>query len=48
MHFTPLLSAGAGLLHTIVFCRALGPVRPQEVDLQLLDVTYVSNITALS
>lgn len=29
------------LLQTIVFCRALGPVRPQEVDLQLLDVTYV-------
>lgn len=32
---------GAGLLHTIVFCRALGPVRPQEVDLQLFDITYV-------
>lgn len=29
------------LLHTIVFCRALGPVRPQEVDLQLFDITYV-------
>lgn len=29
------------LLQTIVFCRALGPVRPEEVDLQLLDVTYV-------
>lgn len=29
------------LLQTIVFCRALGPIRPQEVDLQLLDVTYV-------
>mmetsp|Transcript_4206 Transcript_4206/g.12149 ORF Transcript_4206/g.12149 Transcript_4206/m.12149 type:complete len:214 (-) Transcript_4206:1524-2165(-) len=28
------------LLHTIVFSRALGPVRPQEVDLQLLDITY--------
>ena len=31
----------AGLLHTIIFNRALGPVRPREVDLQLFDLTYV-------
>lgn len=39
--------ARAGLLHTIVFCRALGPVRPQEVDLQLFDITYVRLATSL-
>ncbi len=39
--------ARAGLLHTIVFCRALGPVRPQEVDLQLFDITYVRLATFL-
>ena len=30
-----------GLLHTIIFNRALGPVKPQEVDSELFDVTYV-------
>lgn len=29
------------LLHTIVFHRALGLVRPQEVDSQLFDLTWV-------
>lgn len=28
------------LLHTIIFSRALGPVRPREVDLHLFDLTY--------
>lgn len=31
----------AGLLHTIIFNRALGPVRPREVDSELFDITYV-------
>ena len=30
----------AGLLHTIIFNRALGPVKPQEVDSELFDITY--------
>lgn len=29
------------ILHTIMFHRALGLVRPKDVDLQLFDVTYV-------
>ena len=29
------------LLHTILFNRALGPVRPREVDSELFDVSYV-------
>ncbi|KAK9826858.1 hypothetical protein WJX81_000664 [Elliptochloris bilobata] len=29
------------LLHTIIFSRALGPVRPREVDSELFDITYV-------
>jgi len=44
----PALYAGAltlcgcaGLLHTIIFNRALGPVRPREVDSELFDITYV-------
>ena len=32
-----------GILHTIVFHRALGLVRPKDVDLELFDVTYVSH-----
>ncbi|XP_065632079.1 uncharacterized protein LOC112033099 [Quercus suber] len=31
------------ILHTIVFHRALGLVRPKDVDLELFDVTYVSH-----
>ena len=31
----------AGILHTIIFNRALGPVRPREVDSELFDITYV-------
>lgn len=33
---------GAGILHTIVFNRALGLVRPKDVDLELFEITYVS------
>ena len=37
------MDAHAGLIHTIVFNRALGFVRPKDVDLELFsDVTYVS------
>lgn len=31
-----------GLLHTIIFTRALGPVKPQEEDSEIFDITYVS------
>ncbi|KAL6222525.1 hypothetical protein ACLB2K_003584 [Fragaria x ananassa] len=31
----------AGILHTIVFNRALGLVRPKDVDLELFEITYV-------
>ena len=34
----------AGLLHTIIFNRALGPVRPREVDSELFDITYVRSL----
>lgn len=34
---------GAGILHTIVFHRALGLVRPKDVDLELFEITYVSD-----
>lgn len=30
-----------GILHTIIFHRALGLVRPKDVDLELFDITYV-------
>ncbi|KAG4943796.1 hypothetical protein JHK85_048442 [Glycine max] len=41
-HFEIRESNGvAGILHTIVFHRALGLVRPKDVDLELFDVTYV-------
>lgn len=33
----------AGILHTIVFHRALGLVRPKDVDCELFEITYVSN-----
>jgi len=33
----------AGILHTIMFHRALGLVRPKDVDLELFDITYVSH-----
>ena len=32
----------AGLLHTIIFSRALGQVKPQEEDSEIFDITYVS------
>ncbi|KAL3583691.1 hypothetical protein D5086_014752 [Populus alba] len=31
----------AGILHTIVFHRALGLVRPKDIDLELFEITYV-------
>lgn len=34
---------GAGILHSIVFHRALNLVRPKDVDLDLFEITYVSN-----
>ncbi|DBA94021.1 hypothetical protein WJX77_005384 [Trebouxia sp. C0004] len=30
------------LLHTIIFSRALGPVKPQEEDSEIFDITYVT------
>lgn len=36
-HFPP-----TGVLHTIMFNRSLGPVKPQDVDSELFDITYVS------
>ena len=32
----------AGILHTIVFHRALGLIRPKDIDLELFEITYVS------
>ena len=32
----------AGILHTIVFHRALGLIRPKDIDLELFDITYVT------
>ncbi|KAG2724573.1 hypothetical protein I3760_01G024300 [Carya illinoinensis] len=32
---------GSSILHTIVFHRALGLVRPKDIDLELFDITYV-------
>nr|DAD46852.1 TPA_asm: hypothetical protein HUJ06_016789 [Nelumbo nucifera] len=32
----------AGILHTIVFHRALGLVRPKDKDSELFEITYVS------
>jgi hypothetical protein len=34
---------GAGILHTVVFHRALGLVRPKDIDLELFEITYVSD-----
>lgn len=33
-----------GILHTIIFHRALGLVRPKEIDLELFEITYVSGL----
>jgi hypothetical protein len=38
-----VLSLQPGLLHTIIFNRSLGPVKPQDVDSELFDITYVSS-----
>jgi len=32
----------AGILHTIVFHRALGLVRPKDIDSELFEITYVT------
>lgn len=32
----------AGVLHTIMFNRSLGQVKPQDVESELFDITYVS------
>lgn len=37
----------AGILHTIVFHRALGLVRPKDIDLELFEITYVSYLSLL-
>eukprot|EP00976_Prorocentrum_cordatum_P096236 1190484-Prorocentrum_minimum.AAC.2 len=34
-----------GLLHTIMFNRALGPVRPRDVDSELFEISYVPYCT---
>lgn len=34
-----------GLLHTIMFNRALGPVRPYDVDSELFEISYVRAIS---
>ena len=41
VHSLTSTCACTGLLHTIIFNRALGLVKPQEVDSELFDVTYV-------
>jgi autophagy-related protein 101 len=37
----------AGLLHTIIFNRALGYVTPRDVDSELFDITYVRTAAGL-
>jgi hypothetical protein len=37
----------AGVLHTIMFNRSLGQVKPQDVDSELFDITYVSEQAVL-
>jgi hypothetical protein len=39
-------SVPSGVLHTIMFNRSLGQVKPQEVDSELFDTTYVRASTA--
>jgi hypothetical protein len=41
MRFQLCDSTVAGILHTIMFNRALGLVRPREVDSELFEITYV-------
>ncbi|XP_047976763.1 autophagy-related protein 101-like isoform X2 [Salvia hispanica] len=36
-----LMKLIAGILHTILFHRALGLVRPKDIDLELFEITYV-------
>lgn len=35
-------TAAAGVLHTILFNRSVGQVKPVDVDSELFDITYVS------
>ena len=40
---TSAMPVSAGILHTIIFCRALGALKPQEVDCEILsNITFVS------
>jgi hypothetical protein len=39
--------AAAGVLHTILFNRSVGQVKPVDVDSELFDITYVSCCTAV-
>jgi hypothetical protein len=36
--------AAAGVLHTILFNRSVGQVKPVDVDSELFDITYVSRL----
>lgn len=38
---TPSTHLPSGVLHTILFNRALGMVKPRNVDSELFDITYV-------
>jgi autophagy-related protein 101 len=40
--FTPLFVCGSGFLHTILFNRALGSLKPKEADCDIFEITYVS------
>lgn len=42
------LARRAGLLHTVLFHRALGVVRPKDTQLSLFDVVFVSLSLAAS
>lgn len=42
-YLTISLKFVAGVLHTILFHRALGLVRPKDVDCELFEITYVSS-----
>jgi hypothetical protein len=47
-HDSGWVACCAGVLHTIMFNRSLGQVKPQDVDSELFDITYVSDQTALA
>ena len=42
------MSVSAGILHTVIFCRALGALKPQEVDCEILsNITFVSTVVTV-